>query len=172
MTTRDTLRAEARALVLHGVLEAGVLRELVGGKRFDRLALDVLQLTSVFQAHRDAIAGRSGIDERYLARAEQQVDDMLTALGHKALGPQSAAAELRDRAFSLMAHTTTSAGSSATCGGSNATRSRSLRPSTPTARDAAGPAKEEDRRNVVTGELETTYEGPLGRRLAIGPRVS
>jgi hypothetical protein len=105
MTIRDTLRTEARALVLHGVLHAGVLRELVGGKAFDSLVLDVLQLTTVFQTHRDAIAGRSGIDERYLARAEQLVDDMATALGHEELRPKSDAAELRDRAFSLMAHT-------------------------------------------------------------------
>lgn len=102
---RDVLRAEAGALILHRVIAAGVIDELVGGKRSEDLCLDVLQLVSVFQRHWDVIEGGSGVGRLSLVRAENLADELLLALAERGQRQLSPAADLRNRAFSLMVHT-------------------------------------------------------------------
>lgn len=102
---RDVLLAELRALIAHGVVPAGVINELVGGQRFDSLCLDVLQLVSVFQQRGLRISRTTAIDAAYLGRAENLADEVLVALAERRLPQPSEAADLRDRAFSLMVHT-------------------------------------------------------------------
>lgn len=102
---RDVLVAEVRPLILHGVIQPSAVDELVGGQRFDSLCLDVLQLVSIFQGQWVAVRPVSGLDEAYLARAENLADELVLALSERRQPPLSPEADLRNRAFSLMAHT-------------------------------------------------------------------
>lgn len=102
---RDALHAEARALVARDVLHPGVLGELVGRNGFKNLCVDVLQLVSVFDANWFAIEGASGITRSYLARAETLADRLALALGERAQAGVTAAADIRQRAFTLLLDT-------------------------------------------------------------------
>lgn len=102
---REVLVAEARTLILRGVLPRGVVGELQGTKGFRNQYLDLMQLTSVMTEHWATVGPQTGLELAYVQQAEAAAHALVDAIGARSLASQSPAAELRQRAFTLMAST-------------------------------------------------------------------
>lgn len=102
---REVLVAEVRTLVLRGVLSRGLVGELNGTKGFRNQYLDLMQLTAVLTEHWDTVEPQTGLELAYVQQAEAAAHALVDAIGARSLASQSPAAELRQRAFTLMAST-------------------------------------------------------------------
>lgn len=102
---RDVLVAEARSLILRGLLDDTRLRELTGTKGHKNLYVDALQLVAVFRTAWADVDGKCGVTSAYLLEAENLAVRLGNAIGENDRPCASAAADLRHRAFSLLSHT-------------------------------------------------------------------
>lgn len=102
---RDVLLAEVRQLIARDVLDAGTIGELSGRHGHKNLYLDLLQLIAVFRANESEVADFCAVRSDYLDRAENVAARFAKAVGMKEQATQPAAADLRNRAFSLLWNT-------------------------------------------------------------------
>jgi hypothetical protein len=104
-TTRDALLAEVRALIARGVLSGSLITELSPGHGHQNQVVDVLQLVSVLRDNWDVIEHETGLALRYIDRADALANELALAVGQRGQGARSPAADLRQRAFTLLAQT-------------------------------------------------------------------
>lgn len=102
---REVLLAEVRALITREVLPRGAIRELQGVNGFKNQCVDVLQLVSILQDQWDIVGPRTGLSLEDIRRAEGAANALATAVGIRNQASRSPAADLRQRAYSLMAST-------------------------------------------------------------------
>lgn len=102
---REALLSETRALIARRVLPTGVIAELHGIRGFKNKCLDVLQLVSLLDTRWDVVGPHTGITRKYLRDAEAAANALATAVGVRNQASRSPAAEMRLRAYTLMART-------------------------------------------------------------------
>ncbi len=102
---REGLLAEVRALIARDALPAETILELQGPHGFKNQCVDVLQLVSILKDEWDVLAPETGLTALYLDRAEAAANALATAVGIRNQAARSPAAELRQRAYTLMATT-------------------------------------------------------------------
>lgn len=100
---RQVLLAEARSLIARGVLAAGAIQEVSGSHGFKNQCVDVLQLVAALRAQWDVAGPQSGLRIEYLDQAEAAANALATAVGLRSQLARSPAADLRQRAYTLMA---------------------------------------------------------------------
>lgn len=100
---REVLVAVVRTLVARRLLADTVLRELQGSAGFTNQSLDVLQLTSMLSERWADLGPHTGLDLAYLRRAESAANALATAVGIRNQASRSSTADLRQRAFTLLA---------------------------------------------------------------------
>jgi len=102
---RMVLRAEVRSLVTRRLLAPEIDAEVTGGQGFNRTVFDVLQLVAALRQNWEAIEGRTGLTVRELDDAESDASQLASRAGIVEQRVPSEAAEMRLRAYSLMATT-------------------------------------------------------------------
>ena len=102
---RAVLLAEVRALIARKVVSAGATGELRGAHGFKNQCLDVLQLVSVLKTDWERVGAETGIKRAYIDRAEAAASALAMAVGARNQAVRSPTADLRQRAFTLMATT-------------------------------------------------------------------
>lgn len=102
---RDALLAEVRSLIARDVLPAHVAKEVVLGSGYKNQCVDVLQLVSAMRANWGVVEPETRITIDYLKNAEGLANELVTAVGMREQPTRSPAADIRDRAFTLLAKT-------------------------------------------------------------------
>jgi hypothetical protein len=100
---REVLLTEARALIARKALPRGALQELSGMHGFKNQCLDVLQLVSALKTHWELVRRSTGLTRAYFDQAEAAANALATAIGKRSQLARSPAADLRQRAYTLMA---------------------------------------------------------------------
>lgn len=101
---RDTLLADANALIQRGLLNGNRLKELRGYAGHKNLAVDLQLLTTLFRESFAQIEGRCGITRAELDRAEILADQVLQTVGLREQGTAliAASTDVRARAFTTL----------------------------------------------------------------------
>jgi hypothetical protein len=102
---RDLLRAEVRSLIARDVLPAGVVDELTANHGYKNVSFDVLQLVAALRTSWEQVEHKTGLTLDDIDDAEKAADQLVTAVGAREQGARSASADVRLRAFTLMAST-------------------------------------------------------------------
>jgi hypothetical protein len=104
---RDVFRADATALASRRLLERARLTKLRRSTGFQDLAFEVLALVLLLREHWERIEKRTAIQLEELDYASELAEKLIVAVGRRAHAPAAidAAAELRQRAFTLLAAT-------------------------------------------------------------------
>ncbi len=102
---RELLRAEVRSLVARELLPSGVASELTNGQGYKNASFDVLQLVAALRESWGAVHGRTGLRAQDLAEAEAAANQLVTTVGLRDQGARSPSADLRQRAYTLLAET-------------------------------------------------------------------
>ncbi len=105
--TRALFEDDVRVLANRGLMSADRLRELKGSTGHKALAFDVMLLCALLRGSWSQISARTGVTESDLLRAENVADRLATALALKETKTEggTAAADLRQRAFTLLVQT-------------------------------------------------------------------
>jgi hypothetical protein len=100
---RNTLHADAMALIQRGLIDSDQLKQLKGGNGYKNIATDLLILASVLQNHWSKIEGKCGTTEAEVDRAIKLAQRILRVVGLREQAPTSvaAASDRRVRAFTL-----------------------------------------------------------------------
>lgn len=98
---RDTLHAEARALIHRGVVSEEQLAQLSGARGYRNLATDLLLLKKVMQAVWSQIEGKTQTTAQELETASRLATRLWRVVGLREQGPArvAEATDLRQRAF-------------------------------------------------------------------------
>lgn len=101
---RELLLAEAKTLILRGLLGEGRLEQLKGANGYKNLATDVLVLTSVMQAVWAEVEGKILTTRADLETASRLGTRLMRVVGLREQGPTriADATALRQRAFTLL----------------------------------------------------------------------
>lgn len=101
---RDTLQAEARALIHRGLVSDAQLAQLSGARGYKNLATDLQVLTSVMQGVWEQIQGKTPTTVEDLDRASRLSTRLLRVVGLREQGPArvAEATDLRVRAFTKL----------------------------------------------------------------------
>ncbi len=102
---RELLRAEVRSLIARKLLPAGVVGELTRGQGYKNISFDVLQLVAALRDSWDELRTKTGLTRLDLDEAERGAHQLVTMVGTRKQRGRSASAELRLRAYTLMAST-------------------------------------------------------------------
>jgi hypothetical protein len=101
---RDTLLADANALIQRGLLNGNRLKDLKGSTGFRNLAVDLQILTTLFRESFAQIEGKCAITRAELNRSEEVAAGVLRAVGLREQGTALIAAttDMRARAFTTL----------------------------------------------------------------------
>lgn len=102
---RDVLAAEVASLVVRDVLDGEAIGTLTGLTGPKNLCVDALHLVAVFRTAWPEIEGKTGVTRDHVDRADVLCARLAKAIGKREQAGQSAAADLRVRAFSLLSRT-------------------------------------------------------------------
>jgi hypothetical protein len=102
---RDVLLAEVRSLIVRRVLHAQIIRELTLSTGYKHQCVDVLQLVSAMQDNWDVVEAETRISRAYIEGAEALAHALITAVGQRDQAARSPTADLRQRAYTLLART-------------------------------------------------------------------
>ena len=102
---REVLVAVVRMLITRGLVPASVLRELQGAHGFRNQCVDVLLLTSLLEERWSVVGPHTGLSLEDVHRAEASTNALATAVGIRNQASRSPVAEMRQRAFTLLART-------------------------------------------------------------------
>jgi hypothetical protein len=104
-TLRETLLADATALVTRNMLNGQQLRDLSGPVGYKNLAFDLQILAALFRENMAQLAGKCATQPAEIQRAEEISASILRTVGLREQGPASIAAtqDMRARAFTLFA---------------------------------------------------------------------
>lgn len=102
---REVLAAEVRSLVVRDVLDGEVIGALTGLHGPKNLCVDVLQLVAVFRTNWPTLEGKTGVTPDHVERADVLCARLAKAIGKREQAGLSAAADLRNRAFTLLSRT-------------------------------------------------------------------
>ena len=105
VVVRDVLLAEARSMIVRKVIPAQITRELTLGPGYKNLCVDVLQLVSAMREDWDVVEHETRIAMAYLENAEGLANELVTAVGLRDQASRSPAADLRQRAYTVLART-------------------------------------------------------------------
>jgi hypothetical protein len=100
---RETLYADASALVQRELLNRQQLRDLQGPVGYKNLAFDLQILAALFRENITALQGKCATQPAEIRRADEIAASMLRTVGQREQGPASVAvtADLRARAFTI-----------------------------------------------------------------------
>lgn len=100
---RETLFADATALVQRRLLNGNQLRDLQGPVGYKNLAVDLQILAALFRENLDQLQGKCAVQASDAHRAEQIAAEILRTVGIREQGPTSVAAttDMRARAFTV-----------------------------------------------------------------------
>lgn len=102
---RDALVAELKSLIARKLVDRGVLGALSGLVGFKNLCIDSLQLVSIFQTYWPAIEAHTWVRHADFAKAETLADQLIRAIAVREEAGRAAAADLRQRAYTLLLQT-------------------------------------------------------------------
>lgn len=104
-TLRETLLADATALVTRNLLNGQQLRDLSGPVGYKNLAFDLQILAALFRENMVQLTGKCATQPAEIQRAEEISASILRTVGLREQGPASVAAtaDMRARAFTLFA---------------------------------------------------------------------
>lgn len=102
---RGALVAEVASLGARKLLVPSALGPLRGGKGFQNLAFDVLQLVAFLTRQWSVIEGATGYSMGEIERAEALANQLITAVGLREQPQRSVTADVRQRAFTLLSQT-------------------------------------------------------------------
>lgn len=102
---REVLVAVVRLLIVRELVPASVLRELQGAHGFRNQCVDVLLLTSLLEERWSEVGPHTGLSLEDLHRAEASTNALATAVGIRNQASRSPIAEMRQRAYTLLART-------------------------------------------------------------------
>jgi len=102
--TRDILVANVSLLVAIGLLEASVLDDLKGANGHKNIGFDVFALSNILRKNWDKVSSRLTLTLADLDAAENEADQLVTAVGERERAPAVAAQTTRERqaAFYLL----------------------------------------------------------------------
>lgn len=112
---RDVLLGEVRQLITREVLDEGTLGELTGVHGHKNVYVDLTQLIAVFRENASTLEEWCVVRSDYLDRAESAAARLAKAIGMKEQAGQTPAADLRNRAFTLLVQTYDEARRLVTC---------------------------------------------------------
>jgi len=98
---RETLLADATALVKRRLINGNQLRDLEGPVGYKHLAVDLQMLAALFREHLEEVKGKCATSAADIHRAEQIAAEILRTVGLREQGPASVAAtaDMRARAY-------------------------------------------------------------------------
>lgn len=104
---RDVLLADATALAKRKLLDEARIPTMRTGIGYKNIAFDVTGLVELYLARWESIKDRTSVRQEELAEADRLARQVVNAVGLKEQGPavQSAAAVLRQQAYTLVAKT-------------------------------------------------------------------
>lgn len=104
IATRERFHAEARVLVLRGILDGARVNVLRSGNSHQGIAYDVIGLCQLFLAAWDQFGGRSLLDREEIERARLAANQLVQLLAARQQRPNAntAITELRQKAYTLL----------------------------------------------------------------------
>lgn len=99
----EVFRGECALAVKRGLLPAQPLRQLRGTKGHRNQAADVLMMVALLRDNWSRIKDRTGLTAEEVDEGEMYADQLLTAIGERAMAPATASLtlDLRQRAYTL-----------------------------------------------------------------------
>lgn len=104
---RDIMTAEARTLIVRGLLPSNALDDLTGTHGYKNVAFDLSRLAQLFKAALASIQGKTGLSAAEIDEADRFALKLTLAIAHREGSPQSAAeaTNVRQRMFTLFLNT-------------------------------------------------------------------
>ena len=104
---RDILIADAKALVVRGLLSGDILNDLTGTHGYKNVAFDLAGLSSMFRGSWSSLQGNTALTLSQLQEADKVALKLAAALAHREQSPEQAAeaTDIRQRMYTLFYNT-------------------------------------------------------------------